>query len=68
MGRLLVVVVCCGFVTAPVSFPMEMLGSKLDYRRTPEMALAIFICATLVYLLGAGLASLASFLLRAARS
>jgi hypothetical protein len=54
-------------ITAPVSFPMEMLGWKLDYRRTLDMALAIFICAALVYLLGVGLASLASFLLRGAR-
>jgi len=54
-------------VTAPVSLPMEMLGWKLDYRRTPDMALAILICAALVYLLGASLASLVSFLLRGAR-
>lgn len=50
--------------TEPFSLPMELLGWKLDYKRNVDMGLAIAFCAGLVYLVGAGLASLISFVVR----
>lgn len=53
--------------TAPFSLPMEILGWKLDYRRNIDMGIGILACAALAYLIGAGLATLASFLVRGLR-
>ena len=40
-------------VTLPVSAPLEWLGGKPDYRKTWDMAVAILLCATIVYAAGA---------------
>lgn len=45
--------------TLPVSFVGEMMGAKPDFRRNVDMAFAISVCSTLVYLLGAGIGKLA---------
>ncbi len=45
--------------TFPVSAPLELMGSKLDYRRNLDMAFAISVCTILIYLLGAGLGKIA---------
>jgi hypothetical protein len=49
-------------ITLPVSALGEKLGIQPDHRRNLDMVIAIGLCATTVYLLGAGLAKLAVFL------
>ena len=50
-------------VTFPISCLGEALGLKPDYRRNLDMAIAIGVCAVLMYFLGAGLARLMRALL-----
>ena len=45
--------------TLPVSAIGEKIGRTPDYRRNSDMALAIGVCALLLYLIGAGLGKLA---------
>ncbi len=45
-------------ITFPVSALGEKAGMQPDYRRNLDMALAIGICALLVYMIGAGLEKL----------
>jgi hypothetical protein len=49
-------------ITLPVSAVGEKLGIRPDYRRNVDMAIAIGICAVLVYLIGAGLGKLAQLI------
>jgi len=42
-------------ITFPVSLLGERLGFRPDFRRNPDMAIAIGLCAVLVYLVVAGL-------------
>jgi len=53
-------------VTFPASFLGEAVGLKPHYQRNLDMAMAIGICAVLVYFLGAGMAWLARALFSAA--
>ena len=55
-------------VTAPVSLPFELLGQKLDYKRNLDMGFAILGSSLLVYLIGAGVAWLISFIFGAHRT
>ena len=49
-------------ITLPVSAVGEKLGIRPDYRRNLDMAIAIGICAILVYLVGAGLGKVAQLI------
>jgi len=45
-------------VTMPVSFPLEYLDHKLDYRNNWQMGAAILVCGAIVFALAYGAMSL----------
>jgi len=55
-------------ITAPVSFPLEFCGQKLDYKSNVQMGAAILVCGVIVFAVAMGAFSLVQYLWISLRS